>query len=98
MRNTMGKWCTKMAIRSTENRTIVAGAHAENAQQQKAVVETIKRQGHTQLLDMELSGVMCNYKTHNHIRGFSDPDNNLAGNVAKFQCIQDVHVGGQQGL
>jgi len=57
----MIKWCTKMAIRSTENRTIVPGAHAENAQQRKAVVVTIKRQCHTPLLDVELDGFMCNY-------------------------------------
>ena len=94
----MRKWCTDMGTRSMENMITVVGAHAENAQQRKAVVVTIKRQGHTQLLDMELCGVMCNYKTHNHIRGFSDPDNNLAGNVAKFQYIQDMHVGGQLGL
>jgi hypothetical protein len=44
-----------------ENMITVVAAHAENAQQRKAVVVTIKRQCHTQLLDVELGGIMCNY-------------------------------------
>lgn len=50
-----------MGTRSMENMVIVVAAHVENAQQRKAVVVTIKRQCHTQFLDMELGGIMCNY-------------------------------------